>query len=144
MRIQAKGRIKDKPQGEFYSLEPGEQRTVPDDVGEYWVHNGWAINLDTGEDNEPSRNPVTLNVHPLKIPGWLVRTISESAIKAIKRHAGRQPRSKQKAIAREKYESLIRDGHTPTVQDIDTELKKYGFFAVSKHTIQNWLSIFKK
>ncbi len=63
MRIEAKGRIKDKPFDKFYDLESGDQVTVPDEVGENWVRNGWAKNLDTGEDNAPSRNPVTLEIH---------------------------------------------------------------------------------
>lgn len=63
MKIEAKGRIKDKVGEKFYDLENGDTVTVPDEVGTYWVANGWAINLDTGENNEPSRNPVTLDVH---------------------------------------------------------------------------------
>lgn len=62
MKIEAKGKIKDKPLDTFYNLEAGDQVTVPDAVGENWVRNGWAKNLDTGEDNAPSKNPVTLDI----------------------------------------------------------------------------------
>jgi len=63
MKIEAKLRIKDKPFEKFYDLEVGDVITVPDDVGEYWVKNGWVKNLDSGEDNKPSDKPVTLDVH---------------------------------------------------------------------------------
>jgi hypothetical protein len=62
MRIEAKLRIKDKPLDKFYDLEVGDQITVPDPIGENWVKNGWAKNLDTGEENPPSDNPVTLDI----------------------------------------------------------------------------------
>ncbi len=65
MKIEAKMSIRDKPdpQGDFYHLEEGDQITVPDEIGAYWVKNGWVKNLDTGEDNEPLTSPVTLDIH---------------------------------------------------------------------------------
>lgn len=62
MRVQAKGKIKDRFEGRNYILEDGDQVSVPDALGSLWVKNGWAINLDTDEDNAPSKNPVTLDV----------------------------------------------------------------------------------
>lgn len=63
MKIEAKMQIKDMPHEINYQLEIGDTITVPDEVGAYWVANGWVKNLDTGEDNEPNNNPVTLAVH---------------------------------------------------------------------------------
>lgn len=62
MRIEAKSTIKDTVEGRFFHISEGDQVTVPDSCA-YWVANGWAKNLDTGEDNEPSRDPVTLETH---------------------------------------------------------------------------------
>jgi hypothetical protein len=59
MKIRAKGPIKHHP---FYISE-GDAITVPDEVGEMFVKNGWAINEETGEDNEPSQNPITLEIN---------------------------------------------------------------------------------
>jgi len=67
MRIEAKTKISDKPFDVHYALEEGDQVTVPDTVGSYWVANGWVKNLDTGEDNEPSKEPVTLDVHKAQL-----------------------------------------------------------------------------
>ena len=67
MRIEAKSKLKDKPADKFYDLEVGDQITVPDEIGAYWVANGWVKNLDTDEDNPPSKDPVTLDVHNSKI-----------------------------------------------------------------------------
>ena len=58
MKVRAKTAIKHHP---FYPAE-GDEITVPDDVGANWVANGWAVNVDTGEDNEPNLNPVTLDI----------------------------------------------------------------------------------
>lgn len=58
MKVRAKTNIKHHP---FYPLE-GDEITVPDDVGANWVANGWARNVDTGEDHEPNLNPVTLEI----------------------------------------------------------------------------------
>lgn len=63
MRVQAKGKIKDRHEDRNYILEDGDQVSVPDALGSLWVKNGWALNLDTGEDNVPSKNPSTLDVH---------------------------------------------------------------------------------
>jgi len=63
MKVEAKMAIKDRPQNKSYDLDQGDTITVPDPVGEYWVANGWAKNLDTGEDNQLSDKPVTLDVH---------------------------------------------------------------------------------
>lgn len=63
MKIEAKLRIKDKPEDIFYDLDIGDSITVPDLIGAYWVANGWAKNVETGEDNPPKVNPVTLDVH---------------------------------------------------------------------------------
>lgn len=62
MRVQAKGKIKDRHEDRNYILEDGDQVSVPDVLGALWAKNGWAINLDTGEDNAPVKNPVTLDV----------------------------------------------------------------------------------
>ncbi len=58
MKIKAKTKIKHHP---FYPAE-GDEITVPDDVGKNWVANGWAENLDSGEDNPPNLNPVSLAI----------------------------------------------------------------------------------
>jgi len=58
MKVRAKTDIKHHP---FYPLAD-DVITVPDDVGANWVANGWAVNEDTGEDNEPNLNPVTLDI----------------------------------------------------------------------------------
>ena len=63
MRVEAKEAIKHHP---FYPAA-GDIITVPKDVGENWVQNGWAINVETGEDNEPSLTPVTLNIQNVKL-----------------------------------------------------------------------------
>ena len=59
MKVKTKTAIKHHP---FYPAE-GDEITVPDDVGANWVANGWAINSETGEDNEPNLSPVSLNTH---------------------------------------------------------------------------------
>lgn len=59
MRIRAKGGIKHHP----YNLTEGDEITVPDEVGAMFVANGWAVNVDTGEDNAPNLSPVTLDIH---------------------------------------------------------------------------------
>jgi len=58
MRIEAKETIKHHP----YYLDEGDIKNVPDEVGQMMVANGWAKNSETGEDNEPSRDPVTLDI----------------------------------------------------------------------------------
>jgi len=58
MKIEAKEKIKHHP----YYLETGDSVTVPDEVGKMMVANGWAKNVDTGEDNAPSDKPVTLDI----------------------------------------------------------------------------------
>lgn len=63
MRVKVKTDIKHHP---FYPLE-GDEITVPNDVGDNWVKNGWAINTDTGEDHEPNLTPVTLDIHNSEI-----------------------------------------------------------------------------
>lgn len=62
MKVQAKGRVRDQYEGRNYLLEDGDIATVPDTLGANWIANGWAKNFDTGEDNAPSRDPVTLDV----------------------------------------------------------------------------------
>lgn len=62
MRIEAKTRIKDAVNGVAYNLSLGDVMTVPDECA-YWVSNGWAKNVETGEEHEPAKRPVTLNVH---------------------------------------------------------------------------------
>ena len=69
MRVRTKVDIKHHP---FYPLA-GDEITVHDQIGENWVANGWAVNLDTGEDNPPNFNPVTLDIHN----GILGHTTSE-------------------------------------------------------------------
>jgi len=58
MRVRAKTAIKNHP---FYPSQDDEIM-VPDDVGQNWVKNGWAVNLDTGEDNPPNMTPATLDI----------------------------------------------------------------------------------
>lgn len=65
MRVKAKGPIRDTaPSGRMYNLSDQDQITIPPDDEKYvqdvWVKRGWAMNLDTGEDNEPDRRPVVL------------------------------------------------------------------------------------
>lgn len=59
MRVKAKMDIKHHP----YYPAADDEITVPDDVGAMFVANGWAVNVETGEDNEPNLNPVTLDIH---------------------------------------------------------------------------------
>ena len=59
MKIEAKGAIKHHP----HYLSAGDIVTVPDEVGANFVANGWAKNVDSGEDNEPNLTPVTLDIH---------------------------------------------------------------------------------
>lgn len=58
MKIEAKHAIKHHP----HYLSVGDIVTVPDDVGAMFVANGWAINSETGEDNEPNLTPTTLDI----------------------------------------------------------------------------------
>lgn len=59
MKVKAKLAIKHHP---YYPAE-GDEITVPDDIGANWVANGWAVNLESGEDNEPNTtDPVTLDI----------------------------------------------------------------------------------
>lgn len=58
MKIEAKERIKHHP----HYLEAGDIVSVPDDVGAMMVANGWAKNVETGEDNPPSDKPATLDI----------------------------------------------------------------------------------
>jgi len=67
MRVEAKGKIRDSYGDRHYSLEEGDVSTVPDPLGNNWVENGWAKNLDTGEDNQPATKPVTLDVDSSKV-----------------------------------------------------------------------------
>lgn len=59
MKIRAKERIKHHP----YYLEAGDVVTVPDEVGQLLVSNGWVENVDTGESAEAAADPVTLDIH---------------------------------------------------------------------------------
>jgi len=58
MQVKAKVTIKHHP---FY-LDEGDTKNVPDDIGEMMVANGWAENTATGESNELSNTPVTLDI----------------------------------------------------------------------------------
>lgn len=58
MRVKAKEAIKHHP----YYPSKDDEITVPDDVGANWVANGWAVNVDSGEDNPPNKDPVTLDI----------------------------------------------------------------------------------
>lgn len=64
--IKAKGRIKHMCRSKYHlDMQEGEEKTLTgDDVadGIYCVQVGWATNVDTGEDNEPDRAPVTLKM----------------------------------------------------------------------------------
>lgn len=66
MRIKAKSEIKHLHEGIHYNPQEGDEITVPDVLGENWVANGWAVNVDTGEDNEPSTKPVTLEIQSVQ------------------------------------------------------------------------------
>jgi len=67
MRIEAKTKFKCLREGKHYDVEEKDQLTVPDTVGNYWTANGWAINLETGEEVPPSTDPLTLDIHNSKI-----------------------------------------------------------------------------
>ena len=69
MRVKLKTNVKHHP---FYPLK-GDEITVHDQIGKNWVDNGWAINLDTGEEIEPNLTPVTLDIQH----GILGHTTSE-------------------------------------------------------------------
>lgn len=58
MKIEALETIKHHP---FY-LDEGDIKTVPDEVGDMLVGNGWARDVETGDVGERSNNPVTLDV----------------------------------------------------------------------------------
>lgn len=58
MRVKAKEGIKHHP----YYPAADDEITVPDDVGANWVANGWAINVDTGEEHQASSEPATLDI----------------------------------------------------------------------------------
>lgn len=66
VRIKAKSRIKHMcSSGMHLDMNAGDERELTgNDVADaiLCVRNGWAVNLDTGEDNEPSRKPVTLKI----------------------------------------------------------------------------------
>lgn len=62
MKIEAVTPIKDVINGVHYNLSVGDIITVPPQC-DYWVANGWAKNLDTGEAHDPSNYPVTLDIH---------------------------------------------------------------------------------
>lgn len=66
MRVKTKSEIKHMFNDHHYNPQEGDEITVPDELGENWVKNGWAVNLDTGEDNEPSNKPVTLDIHSVQ------------------------------------------------------------------------------
>jgi hypothetical protein len=63
MRVEAQEIIKHHP----YYLAAGDIVTVPDDVGEILVGNGWAKNVDTGEIGEREGGAVELEIENSKI-----------------------------------------------------------------------------
>ena len=63
MKIEAKGTIKHHP----YYLDKSDTKNVPDDIGQMMVNNGWAVNVETGEDNPPSSKPTTLDIQNINI-----------------------------------------------------------------------------
>jgi len=58
MKIEALEQIKHHP----YYPGTSDQITVHDEVGQKWVDNGWAKNVDTGETGTRSNSPSTLHV----------------------------------------------------------------------------------
>ena len=63
MRIEAQEAIKHDP----YYPAACDIITVPDEVGQYFVNNGWAMNVDTGEIGAREGGAVELAIKNSKI-----------------------------------------------------------------------------
>ena len=63
MKIEAKGTIKHHP----HYMGKGDVKNVPSVIGQMMVDNGWAVNVETGEDNPPSSKPTTLDIQNINI-----------------------------------------------------------------------------
>jgi hypothetical protein len=59
MKIRALTDIKHHP----YYLTKDDVVTIPDGVGSELVSNGWAGNVDSGDQNQPSAGEITLDIH---------------------------------------------------------------------------------
>lgn len=58
-RVIAKGAIKHHP----YYLDDGDAKTLPKDIADMFIANGWAEDAETGEIGDTNKPPATLDIH---------------------------------------------------------------------------------
>lgn len=126
------------------TYQAGEIYEVADEWGAHFCMAGWAEDLSGEIPTRPRKTGqhVKLDVHDVYESGARLKVIADAANSAERQRIAKRPRSKPKAIGRDKFRelrgSLRRDPEYAELRDA------LGDDAPAKKTLQNWISEFKK